>query len=270
MAVDPDTRTLDAVRLLAQRLHPAATVLFGSRSTGRERPDSDMDLGVLCGGDLPDPFAVAGLRTEIEEIVGRSVDLVVLDSASPILAMEVLRSHRLLALRDPEAFENFTVRKSLEYFDLKQVRAPIESAILTGYVATTDVALVKLASIDRCLERIRSVTRGDPEAVNDLDVEEIVVLNLQRAIQATVDLASHVIAGRSWGLPDSHRAHFRILVDHKVIDPGLGSRLESMVGFRNIAVHEYDRIDRGILKSILSEHLVDLSDFARAVKGFLA
>lgn len=135
---------------------------------------------------------------------------------------------------------------------------------------TTDVALARLASIDRCLERIRSVTGGNPEAVDDLDVEEIVVLNLQRAIQATVDLASHVIAGRSWGLPDSLRAHFRILADHGVIDPGLGSRLEAMVGFRNIAVHEYDRIDRGILKSILARHLVDLSDFARSVKTFLS
>ena len=130
---------------------------------------------------------------------------------------------------------------------------------------TSDVVLVKLATIDRCLERIRSVTRGDPDAVNDLDVEEIVVLNLQRAIQATIDLAAHVIAGRNWGLPDSLRAHFRILVDH-----ALGSRLEAMVGFRNIAVHEYDRIDRAILRSILSEHLVDLSDFAGAVKAALA
>jgi uncharacterized protein YutE (UPF0331/DUF86 family) len=135
---------------------------------------------------------------------------------------------------------------------------------------TTDAALAKLASIERCLQRIRSVTRGDPEAVEDLDVEEIVVLNLQRAIQAIIDLAAHVISGRQWGLPDSLKAHFRILVDRRVIDPGLGARLQAMVGFRNIAVHEYDRIDRDILKGILSEHLVDLEGFSRAVKTFLA
>ena len=135
---------------------------------------------------------------------------------------------------------------------------------------TTDVALSKLASIERCLERIRSVTHGDPDAVNDLDVEEIVVLNLQRAIQATIDLAAHVIAGRSWGLPDSLKAHFRILADQRVIDPGLGSRLEAMVGFRNIAVHEYDRIDRAILKAILTDHLVELEEYSRAMKALLA
>ena len=128
---DPDPRTVRAVSLLEERLHPAAIVLFGSRSAGRERPDSDVDLGLLCAGPLPDAFTVAGLRTELEDVVGRPVDLVVLDSASPILAMEVLRSHRVLALRDRDAFETFTVRTLLAYFDLKQVRAPIEAAILS-------------------------------------------------------------------------------------------------------------------------------------------
>ena len=55
---------------------------------------------------------------------------------------------------------------------------------------THDVALAKLAAIERCLERIRSVTGGDPASVDELDTEEIVVLNLQRAIQASIDLAS--------------------------------------------------------------------------------
>jgi uncharacterized protein YutE (UPF0331/DUF86 family) len=135
---------------------------------------------------------------------------------------------------------------------------------------TADAALAKLASIERCLHRIRSVTGGDPEAVEDLDVEEIVVLNLQRAIQAVIDLAAHVISGRRWGLPDSLKAHFRILTDQRVIDPELGSRLQAMVGFRNVAVHEYDRLDRDILKAMVANHLVDLEDFSRAIKTLLA
>lgn len=84
---------------------------------------------------------------------------------------------------------------------------------------TPDVALGKLATIERCLERIRSVTGGDPGRVDNLDVEEIVVLNLQRAIQAAIDLAAHLIAGRGWGLPDSLKAHFQILADQNVISP---------------------------------------------------
>jgi uncharacterized protein YutE (UPF0331/DUF86 family) len=116
---------------------------------------------------------------------------------------------------------------------------------------TADVALGKLASIERCLERVRHVTAAGLDTIDDLNTEEIVVLNLQRAIRAAIDLAAHLISGRAWGLPDSLKAHFRILADQRVIDPGLADRLRSMVGFRNIAVHDYEKIDRGILKAIV-------------------
>jgi uncharacterized protein YutE (UPF0331/DUF86 family) len=135
---------------------------------------------------------------------------------------------------------------------------------------TADVALGKLATIERCLERNRTITRGDPDAVDELDKEELVVLNLQRAIQATIDLAAHLISGRAWGLPESLKAHFQILADHGVISADLSARLRAMIGFRNIAVHDYERIDREILKSIVRARLGDLEEFARAVKGFLA
>jgi len=58
------------------------------------------------------------------------VDLVVLGAASPILAMEIPRDHAISQMRDREAFERCTVRTLGAYFDLKQVRAPIEAAIL--------------------------------------------------------------------------------------------------------------------------------------------
>jgi uncharacterized protein YutE (UPF0331/DUF86 family) len=135
---------------------------------------------------------------------------------------------------------------------------------------TADVALAKLATIDRCLGRIRQVTRGNPDTVDDLDVEDVVVLNLQRAIQAAIHLAAHVIAGRGWGLPDSLKAHFAMLARHDVIDNELSARLQAMAGFRNIAVHDYERIDRDVLKAILRTRLGDIEGFGRAIKAFLA
>ena len=61
-----------------------------------------------------------------------------------------------------------------------------------------DVALAKLATIRRCLQRIRTVTAGDPARVREFETQDIVVLNLQRAIQAALDLAAHVIAQSAW------------------------------------------------------------------------
>jgi len=55
-----------------------------------------------------------------------------------------------------------------------------------------DVALAKIDSIQRCLKRIKNVTGFDPESLEHLDTQEIVILNLQRAIQSSIDLAAHV------------------------------------------------------------------------------
>lgn len=128
-----------------------------------------------------------------------------------------------------------------------------------------DVVLAKLGSIDRCLRRIRDVTLGDPTRVLEIDVQDIVVLNLQRAIQAAIDLAAHLISQQQWGLPDSLKAHFAILQREGVIDPVLSRRLEAMVGFRNIAVHDYEVIDVAVLERIVADRLPDLEAFAAVV-----
>lgn len=132
-----------------------------------------------------------------------------------------------------------------------------------------DVVLAKLGTIDRCLGRIRDVTCGDPTRVREIDIQDIVVLNLQRAIQAAIDLAAHIISQQQWGLPDSLKAHFAILQRENVIDPALERRLEAMVGFRNIAVHDYEIIDVAVLERIVAERLPDLEAFTAAVASSL-
>lgn len=132
MADDGNARIESAVALLEERFRPLAIVLFGSRARGAEHAGSDHDVAMLTGRPTPDPLVVAASKVDLEQILGTDVDLVVLDEASPILAMEILRSHRVLRARDPAAFESFVVRALGAYFDLKRVRQPIEAALLGG------------------------------------------------------------------------------------------------------------------------------------------
>lgn len=120
----------EATRRIVEVLDPAAVLLFGSRATGRGGAASDHDLAVLVAGDQPDWATVRRLQLDLEEILGSDVDLVVLDDASPIIAMQVLREGRLLACRDAQALENLTVRMLTDYADLKIQRAPIERRLL--------------------------------------------------------------------------------------------------------------------------------------------
>ncbi len=129
----------------------------------------------------------------------------------------------------------------------------------------TDVVLAKAAIIQRCLKRISDVTQLIPESLEELDTQDIFVLNLQRAVQASIDLAGHIIADEGLGLPQSLKEYFDLLVLNKIISIDLGQKLKAMVGFRNIAVHEYQNIDPMILKTILTKHLKDVEDYYHTI-----
>ena len=128
-----------------------------------------------------------------------------------------------------------------------------------------DVVLAKVAAIQRCLKRIKETTRLDPNSIDDIDKQDIFILNLQRAVQAAIDLATHIVASEGLGLSDTIKDNFKLLKNAGIINEELTLRMESMVGFRNIAIHDYQTMDRDILKSILSNNLKDLEDFYTTV-----
>lgn len=131
-----------------------------------------------------------------------------------------------------------------------------------------DLLLAKLATIERCLNRITSVT-ASPGLIQ-VDRDDIVVLNLQRAIQAVIDSAAHIVSSKGYGLPDTIAAEFTLLAKHGDISPQLAERLRKMVGFRNIAVHEYETLDPAIVEAIVRKHLQDLKDYAQVVAALLS
>lgn len=124
-----------------------------------------------------------------------------------------------------------------------------------------DVVLAKVATIQRCLKRIKETSGLDPVSLDNLDKQDIFVLNLQRAVQAAIDLATHIVASEGLGLSDTIRGNFKLLQDAGIINEEITHRMESMVGFRNIAIHDYETIDKEILKSILTGNLKDIEDF---------
>jgi len=128
-----------------------------------------------------------------------------------------------------------------------------------------DVVLAKVAAIQRCLKRIKETTRLDPNNLDDIDKQDIFILNLQRAVQAAINLATHIVASEGLGLSDTIKDNFKFLKNAGIINEELTLRMESMVGFRNIAIHDYQAIDRDILKSILVKNLKDLEDFYTTV-----
>lgn len=130
---------------------------------------------------------------------------------------------------------------------------------------TSDVIMNKVMVIKRCIRRIHEVYDNDPRNLSDYTKQDSIVLNIQRACEAAIDLAMHIVAEKELGLPQSSREAFDLLQQNHIIDGELSARLKAMVGFRNIAVHDYQALNLDVVQNIINKHLTDFSAFASLV-----
>ncbi|MBF0351577.1 MAG: DUF86 domain-containing protein [SAR324 cluster bacterium] len=128
------------------------------------------------------------------------------------------------------------------------------------------ILLVKMESLNHCLDRIQSkMPISQATLQSDWDLQDIVTLNLQRAIQICVDIASHINAELSLPAPMNMSESFMHLEQAKVISPYIVERMKKSVGFRNILVHAYESVDWNIVHAILTQHLQDFKRYAKEV-----
>lgn len=129
-----------------------------------------------------------------------------------------------------------------------------------------DIVLNKAANLERCIKRIREVYDAtDANLYKNLTAQESILLNLQRACEVSIDLAMHVVRKRRLGVPQDSRDAFQILHDHALLDKGLAGSMKRMVGFRNIAIHEYDVLNLDIVKAIIAERLEEMLKFGQTM-----
>lgn len=135
----------------------------------------------------------------------------------------------------------------------------------------TDLELVekKLAFIETCVSDLRRLAR--PEILHtDIREERFVEHTLQVAIQAALDVASHIASDERLGEPNTNRELFDLLARAGWLPPELVAHLRDMAGFRNVLVHGYAAVDVAIVRDVLTNHLDDLLGFVAAVRGKLS
>jgi uncharacterized protein YutE (UPF0331/DUF86 family) len=131
------------------------------------------------------------------------------------------------------------------------------------------VILNKADSIERCLKRIREDYQGQEEAFrSEYMRQDAIILNLQRACEQSIDLANHLVKEQKAGIPQTSKAAFELLVKAGILEEALGERLSKMVGFRNVAVHQYQEMDLDIVTTIIEKHLDDFRTFVRVALQF--
>ena len=128
-----------------------------------------------------------------------------------------------------------------------------------------NVILNKSAIIERCIQRIHEVHQGNRANLDDLTKQDSIILNIQRACEAAIDIAMHLVSVKRLGLPQSSREAFELLEQQGLISETLLSRLKGMVGFRNIAVHNYQVLKLDIIEMIIEHRLKELITFKKIV-----
>ncbi len=125
-----------------------------------------------------------------------------------------------------------------------------------------NILLNKAQIIERCLQRIHEeYDNHESELSTNYTKQDSIILNLQRACEAALDMAQRMLKLKKLGLPQNYRESFVLLQDAGILSEEISVRMQKMVGFRNIAIHAYQDIKLDILQNILIHHLNDFKDY---------
>jgi len=129
----------------------------------------------------------------------------------------------------------------------------------------SDVIINKCAVMQRCLSRVVEEYGGHSASLHNLTKQDSIIFNLLRACEAAIGLAMHLVAEQSLGVPQSSRDAMEMLRAHGSLTPGTAQAMKNMIGFRNVAVHDYQAINLDIVQAIVERHLADFHQFIEEI-----
>ena len=131
-------------------------------------------------------------------------------------------------------------------------------------MAADNVVLNKAATMERCIRRVLEEYQGfEKEFSNNFTKQDSVILNLERLCQAAIDLAAHLVRTNKFGIPQDNRELFQLLEQNRLISKKLSRNLQAMVGFSNLAVHDYQELNLDIVQGIIKNNLIDFQEFSK-------
>jgi len=126
-----------------------------------------------------------------------------------------------------------------------------------------DILINKNETVKRCLKRINEEYQNNPANLKNYTKQDSIILNIQRLSEAAIDIAMHIVAELDLGVPQNSREAFQFLAENNLIAEDLAEKLKAMVGFRNVAVHEYQKLNLKIVESIIENEIELIKEFSQ-------
>ncbi len=263
--MDEIKEKLDEIKkYLINKFNCEAILLFGSYARNSQNAESDIDLAIKLQKEIQ-PKELFETKLQLEEIVKKDVDLIDLNNTQDGIKYEILMNGINLYVKDEMKFELYKLDMYREYLELNESRQMIIDNIKKGgkIYGKEAVILNKYEIIERCIKRINEEYESNPENLDDYRRLDCIVLNLQRACEASIDITMYIVGSRKLGVPQTKKEAFKKLEENNIITSQMSKNMQNMAGFRNIAVHDYKEIDEEILQDIIENHINDLLEFAR-------
>ena len=129
-----------------------------------------------------------------------------------------------------------------------------------------DVILSKSGAVKKYLKRIKENSKISLQTfLGDVDAQDIILFNIQLAVQNCIDIAAHIVSEEDMGIPGSTNEMFYLLEKNKFINSILTEKMVKAVGFRNLIVHEYGRLDLKRAYDISQNDIYDLDEFLKEI-----
>ena len=129
-----------------------------------------------------------------------------------------------------------------------------------------DLILAKAGLAEKYINRAFQKSEIEQSVfIKNIDVQDIVIFNLQKAIQSCVDMAAHIISDENLGMPGSSNEMFYLLEENGYFDSDLTEKMVKAIGFRNLIVHEYEKLDMQQVFKVAREDVHDLQEYLKAV-----
>ncbi len=125
-----------------------------------------------------------------------------------------------------------------------------------------NLIIAKASSVKRHLKRVEEKRNINlPSFLQDIDCQESILFNLQMAIQNCIDIAAHIISEEGWGVPGSTNEMFYLLEENGYITVDITEKMVKSVGFRNLIVHEYSKVELKQVFEVAQHDIEDLNDY---------
>ncbi len=253
------------IEILIANFNPYLIYFFGSVLTDTFREDSDIDIAFLSDSKISD-YDVFIIAQNIADIVNRDVDLINLKNSSTVFKAQVIGNGKVIFCNDNNRRMFFEMRSFKEYTLLNEERQVILDNIKKRVLYMgNDVLYNKIDIIERCIKRINEEYENNPNNLKNYTKQDSIILNIQRACEASIDLAMHVVSEKKLGIPQNSRDAFEVLNSNNIISNSLTKKLKAMIGFRNIAVHNYQAVNLNVIQEIIHKHLKDLTEFTEII-----